>query len=311
MKRLVLILTLALLVAACATTPTPTPVALAPTQAPTWTPQPTHTPRPTYTPNPTLTPYPTLTLLSPAPTATPATAPTTTPTPVTYAVQPGDWLTLVAQRFGVSPESIIAANNITDPDHIEVGVTLIIPLTPTLTLTGTVVITPTVKPVVARPVAPPPPAAPPSNFVYRTPQILYPDNGVTLKYSASEKGGTDSITFVWLPVSANLESGKTPCTWEGQPNGTNGFLWDRYHIEFNPPLYNPKLNRILNVFHNDQGTNREFNLLEFNAGVSYAWRVAVGRWCVSTNYDNQDPKHQGFLGLVSPYTEWRTFAYNP
>ena len=306
MKRFVLVWTLALLVAGCTTTPTPTPVAVAPTQAPTWTPQPTNTPRPTYTPNPTLTPYPTPTYLPPTPTP----APTATPTPVTYVVQLGDWLTTIAQRFNLPQESIIAANNLTDPNHIEVGVVLVIPITPTVATTATVAITPTVKPVVVRPVAPPPPAAPPSNFIYRTPQILYPDNGLTLKYDPKEKGGTDSITFAWLPVSANLESGKTPCSWQGQPNGANGFLWDRYHIEFNPPLYSPQLKRTLNVFHNDQGTNREFSLLEFSASVSYSWRVAVGRWCVSTNHDNQDPRHQGFLGLVSPYTEWRTFAYN-
>lgn len=306
MKRFISVLALALIVAGCATTPTPTPVVVVPTQAPTWTPQPTYTPNATYTPNPTLTPYPTPTFLPPTPTLAPT--PTATPTPVTYVVQPGDWLTALAQQFDVSPEAIIAINNIQDPNHIEVGTVLTIPLTSTVPTTATVAITPTVRLVAVRPAAPPPP---PSNYIYRVPQILYPDNGLTLKYNSKDKsGGTDSIIFAWLPVSANLETGKTPCSWPGQPNGTQAFLWDRYHIEFNPPLYNPKLNRILNVFHNDQGTNREFNLLEFNPGVSYSWRVAVGRWCVS-NYDNQDPKHQGFLGLVSPYTEWRSFAWNP
>ena len=129
------------------------------------------------------------------------------------------------------------------------------------------------------------------------------------KYDPNDKhGGVDSITFAWLPVSYNLESGKTPCHWDAQPNGTTAYLWDRYQIEVNPPLYNAKLNMTLPIFHNDQGTNRIFSLLEFKPGISYAWRVAVGRWCVS-NFDNQNPKHQAFLGLASPYTESRTFMY--
>jgi LysM repeat protein len=306
-KRSIYWFILALLVAGCAANPTPAPTAPVPTQTSTWTPQPTHTPRPTYTPNPTLTPYPTPTYLPPTPTP----APTAMPTPVTYVVQPGDWLTIVAQRFNLSQESIIAANNIADPNHIEVGTVLIIPVTPTLSLTGTVAITPTARPVVARPVAPAAPPAPSSQFIYPAPRILYPDNGLTLKYSAKEKNdGTDSITFAWLPAG-QLQSGTQPCTWEGQPNGADGWIWDRYHIELDPPLYSDKLNRSLNVFHNDQGTAREFSLLEFKSDVSYTWRVVVGRWCVSRNHDNQDPRHQGLLGLVSPYSESRTFRYSP
>jgi LysM repeat protein len=303
-KQLAFVLALALLVSGCATTPTPTPVAVAPTLAPTWTPQPTYTPNPTYTPYPTPTYVPPT--ATPAPTSTPA--PTATPTPVTYVVQPGDALNVLAQRLNVSPDAIIAANNITNPDIIEVGSVLIIPLTNTATLTATGNVTPTVQPVVVRRVVQPP--APASNMVYPAPQILYPDNGLTLKYDPNDKhGGVDSITFAWLPVSYNLESGKTSCHWETQPNGTTAFLWDRYQIEVNPPLHNVRLNMTLNIFHNDQGTNRIFSLLEFNPGVSYTWRVAVGRWCVTKDYDNQDPKHQGFLGLVSPYTAPRTFMY--
>jgi len=308
MKRLIFMLALALIMPGCAAMPTPTPVAVAPTQAPTWTPQPTYTPNPTYTPYPTPTYVPPTT--APAPTSTPA--PTATPTPVTYVVQPGDWLTVLAERFDVSPDAIIAANNITNPNIIEVGSVLVIPLTPTATLTTTGNVTPTVQPVAVRRVAPTsPPPAPPSNVVYLAPQILYPDNGLTLKYDPKDKhGGVDSITFAWLPVSDNLESGKTSCHWDAQPNGTTAYLWDRYQIEINPPLYNAKLNMTLPIFHNDQGTNRIFSLLEFKPGVSYTWRVAVGRWCVS-NFDNQDPKHQAFLGLASPYTEARTFVWNP
>jgi hypothetical protein len=306
-KRSVTILILVLILAGCATTPAPTPVAVAPTQAPTWTPQATYTPNPTYTPYPTLTPGPTRPAATATATlaATATAAPTATPTPVTYIVRIGDMLNLIAETYKVSPESIIAASNITNPNIIEVGRTLVIPVAGTVTTTNT--ITPTavavIRPVVVRP------AQPPSNMVYPAPKILYPENGATYKYDAANKTGTDSVTFTWLPVSDQLQRGTAPCNFAGQPNGTTAFLWDRYQIELDPPLYNAKLNQWFNVFHNDQGTNREFNLLEFKPNVSYAWRVAVGRWCVTNNYDNQASNHQGFLMLISPYTEPRTFAW--
>lgn len=308
MKRFMCWLILVLLVAGCAVNPTPAPTVSVPTQAPTWTPQPTYTPRPTHTPYPTYTPLRTAAFL---PTSAPAPAPTAAPTPLTYVVQPGDMLSAIADQYQVPIDELITANAIQNMDIITVGQVLVIPVTPTLTLTGTAVMTPTARPIVARPAAPAAPPARPSNFVYSAPRILYPDNGITLKYDARNRnGGTEDITFVWLPVGS-LESGTQPCTWQGQPNGADGWLWDRYHIEFDPPLYESKLNRWLNVVHNDQGTSRVFSLLEFKPDVTYAWRVAVGRWCVSRNYDNQDPKHQGFLGLVSPYTALRTFRYTP
>jgi murein DD-endopeptidase MepM/ murein hydrolase activator NlpD len=229
-------------------------------------------------------------------------------------VQPGDWLTVLARRFNVLPEALIAANNIQDPNHVEVGQVLVIPLSASTATTATVSITPTARPVAVRPAATAAPQPQPvaSNMLYRAPQILYPENGLTLKYDRQDKhGGADSITLAWLPVSDHLESGKTPCSWEGQPNGANGFLWDRYRIEIEPPIYFPHYKQSFNIFDNDQGTNHEFSLLMFQPSVSYTWRVGVGRWCVANNYDNQDPRHQGFLGLVSPYTEPRTFKWNP
>ena len=308
-----LIYMLVLLAAGCSTNPTPTPVAPVPTQAPTWTPQ------PTYTPNPTYTPYPTPTILpptaTPAPTSTPA--PTATPMPVTYVVKPGDMLNSLAQQFSVAPETIIAANNITNPNIIEVGSVLVIPLTVTGELSATAPISVTPKPVAASavapvpvaPVAPPAPRPAPANFVYPMPHILYPPNGATLKYDAKGKNGSDSIVLSWLPVGTLLGvEDKQSCSWQGQPNGTIGYLVDRYHIEFVPALLNAQ-GRSYPVFHNDHGTNREFSLLEFKPNVSYSWRVVVGRWCVLIDYDNQDPKHNVMLQLVSPYTEWYTFLY--
>ena len=58
-------------------------------------------------------------------------APRVLPTPRTesdqYVVQPSDTLGQIAQRYGVSLESLIENNNLTDPDHLEVGQMLEIP----------------------------------------------------------------------------------------------------------------------------------------------------------------------------------------
>lgn len=44
-----------------------------------------------------------------------------------YVVQPGDTLYSIAQRFGVSPQSIMQANGITNPNAIFAGRTIMIP----------------------------------------------------------------------------------------------------------------------------------------------------------------------------------------
>lgn len=50
-----------------------------------------------------------------------------TPEPPTYVVQPGDTLAIIAIRFGVPVNDIIAANNIADPNTIPVNAELRIP----------------------------------------------------------------------------------------------------------------------------------------------------------------------------------------
>lgn len=47
----------------------------------------------------------------------------------TYVVQPGDTLTSIAARFGVTLESLMAINNITNPNYLQRGQVLIIPPT--------------------------------------------------------------------------------------------------------------------------------------------------------------------------------------
>ncbi len=93
------------------------------------------TPTATRQPTPTLVPF----IISP-----PATLPTdqipSTPTPDAvhvlptprqdadqYIVQPGDTLGLIAQRYGISVDTLMQANNITDANLLEVGMTLNVP----------------------------------------------------------------------------------------------------------------------------------------------------------------------------------------
>lgn len=46
---------------------------------------------------------------------------------LTHIVQPGETLTQIARRFNVSVNDIVAANNLPNPNHIEVGHSLLIP----------------------------------------------------------------------------------------------------------------------------------------------------------------------------------------
>ncbi len=88
---------------------------------------PTATPRPTQTPTLTATPEPT-------PTLEPTPEPTPTPEPPAaglrrYTVQAGDTLRAIAERFGVTIEAILQANNLTPAqgDNLRVGQELVIP----------------------------------------------------------------------------------------------------------------------------------------------------------------------------------------
>lgn len=103
-------------------TATPGPVT-APTAEPTPAPTAATTPvpaAPTATPPSEAPPAPTAEL-SPTPTVS------WTPTPVQYTVQRGDYLGTIAAEYGVSVEALIAANDIADPNVIEVGQVLVIP----------------------------------------------------------------------------------------------------------------------------------------------------------------------------------------
>lgn len=82
---------------------------------------------------------PTAPVQPPTPTAAPPPAPTTAAPPpapttaapasggLTYTVQSGDTLAAIADRFNVTVDQIIAANNITNADVISIGQQFIIP----------------------------------------------------------------------------------------------------------------------------------------------------------------------------------------
>ncbi len=147
------------------TTYTPRPATA--TYTPTFTPTPSRTATPTATPIVTRTPTATPTRRPPSPTPTvQATAtstatrvtstPTSTPTPtratptpvqqVTYVVQPGDTLSEIAVRFGVTLAALIEANDISDPTLIRPGLVLIIPV-PGATVVASTASTPTPTPI--------------------------------------------------------------------------------------------------------------------------------------------------------------------
>ena len=67
------------------------------------------------------------TLIIPTGGTTPTPPPTQPGTPTTYVVRAGDTLGGIAQRFGTTVDAIQRANNISNPDRIFAGQTLIIP----------------------------------------------------------------------------------------------------------------------------------------------------------------------------------------
>ena len=50
-----------------------------------------------------------------------------TPTPTVHIVEPGEALSLIAERYGVSIQAILQVNHLDDPDNIVAGQQLLIP----------------------------------------------------------------------------------------------------------------------------------------------------------------------------------------
>lgn len=109
-------------VTATLTTPEPTPAL----NSPALTATPTATLEPTATPSPQPTATPTL-----EPTVTPTAAPTQTSAPsgrVTYIVKPGDTLSSIATKYGISWQALAEANKLTSRSTLRIGQELVIPV---------------------------------------------------------------------------------------------------------------------------------------------------------------------------------------
>ena len=81
--------------------------------------------RPYPSPTSTTTPFPT-DYVSPTPSPTV----TSTPTPVLYEVQSEDDMYSIAFRYGIEPAALMTANPTVNPRMMSVGMTLLIPITP-------------------------------------------------------------------------------------------------------------------------------------------------------------------------------------
>jgi LysM repeat protein len=122
--------------------------------------------------------------IPPQPTATATVGPgTATPPPlneVVYTVQPGDTLSGIALKFGVPLSRIQDRNNIKDPQSLQVGQQLVIPISPTPTFT-------------------PGPGASSASVTTATPVVRYPP--VTLLTPLDREifiGNSSPILLQWL-----------------------------------------------------------------------------------------------------------------
>jgi hypothetical protein len=146
-------------------------------------------------------------------------------------------------------------------------------------------------------------------MIYPAPKLVQPANGATLKYDPDNKhGGVNTIVYEWLSVGT-LESGKIRCSWKDQPQGSEAAIFDRYFVDFEP-------NDGWRRWPKDAGQVTKFGmdlLRSFQIGTTYTWRVVVSRYCVPTNIaqPNRGSPVESFLGVVSPYSESRTFSYSP
>lgn len=115
---------------------------------------------------------------------------------IAYTVRLGDTLTSIAQQFGVTVEAIMEANDLPDPDRLEVGQILIIPIReatspsiPSSIPTSTPL--PTVRPSLASPT--PTPATP--VYKYPAPELISPVPWQKFREP------NDEITFEWRSVA--------------------------------------------------------------------------------------------------------------
>ncbi len=184
--------------------------------------------------------------------------------------------------------------------------------TATRTATATQTRVPTAKPTLVLTRAPlaPPTAPPPSGMVFPAPKLVQPLDGIHRKTKPFGVGSSyNNITFEWLPVGT-LENGKIRCSFKDQRDGTEAAIFDRYIVKLDPPLpvFWPSWDKTppTDSF-TDMGTSITVELGRFRPDTTYTWKVAVGRWCIVT----LGVPVESFVGLLSPFSESRTFRYSP
>jgi LysM repeat protein len=148
------------------------------------------------TPNPTTTPRPTETFV-----------PGPTPGTVLHVVQSGDTLLGISLRYGVPMGIIQKANDIQDPETIQVGQQLVIPIGATPVATAG------------------PPPTPTGPTKYNAPVLLSPIDGQTFE------GNSEPILLQWASVAIlreneyyfvrldQVDSGKPPMTFRTRATG--------------------------------------------------------------------------------------------
>ena len=205
-------------------------------------PTPTRTPKPTFThtftpgptpptPTPPPPPTPTATRVVPltdtptpegGPTSVPPPEATATPVPeetqtgrTTHVVQPGENLSQIAQRYGVSVEAIVQVNGLEDPSLIQVGQTLIIPAPGEVLPTATPR-PPTATPLPSTPTAVSPTAtgiSPTATSVPTTPPSSQYQYRLGRTVTCTPNCGTTGVKGTVYDVNANRVSGLIVKVW--------------------------------------------------------------------------------------------------
>lgn len=103
------------------------------------------TPTPTLTPKPTARPSPVSTSAPGGPTSVPERD------PASHVVQPGETLTVIAERYGTPAEELVTLNGLANPDLLYVGQRIELPETAHVVETATPEPSPTRRPVDAAP----------------------------------------------------------------------------------------------------------------------------------------------------------------
>jgi LysM repeat protein len=164
------------------------------------------------------------------------TAPPPAPTPpppatgTVHVVQAGETLTRIAVRYGVTTQLLVQANNISNPNFIYVGQSLVIPGTaapppPLPTLMATAVVPPTAQPTNVPPTAVPPTATSSAPLPTATPIVLPPPSSGNLLPNPSFEGGwyhPGNVPELQIPNNWRFE-------WDTGPTGFGNNPWDVYN----------------------------------------------------------------------------------